>query len=143
MVPAATMMFDRRCHRSGPLKRPRIRRDVRLDWLRPGRSPLHLDDLGVLATRACKATSTPISAPAAAITGTLMPFLFPLLTSGTVTTGRELVADVLLVTGGAWSVWSLRSLGRNLSVIAQAREVAEHGPYRWIRHPLYTGESCG
>ena len=51
-----------------------------------------------------------------------------------------MVADILLVAGTAWSVWSLRSLGRNLSVIAQAREVVEHGPYRWIRHPLYTGE---
>ena len=36
--------------------------------------------------------------------------------------------------------WSLRSLGRNLSVIAQARDVADRGPYRWIRHPLYAGE---
>jgi protein-S-isoprenylcysteine O-methyltransferase Ste14 len=91
-----------------------------------------------------KATSTSITANAVAITATLTPFVFPLLTSGTVTAGRELVADVFLVAGTGWSVWSLRSLGRNLSVIAQAREVAEHGPYRWIRHPLYTGEivSC-
>ena len=87
-----------------------------------------------------KATSTSITAHAAAITATLIPFVFPLLYGRTVTTGRELVADILLVTGTAWSVWSLRSLGRNLSVIAQARDVAEHGPYRWIRHPLYTGE---
>jgi len=87
-----------------------------------------------------KATSTSITAHAAAITATLLPFAFPLLTSGTVHIGRELVADILLVTGTAWSVWSIRSLGRNLSIIAQAREVAEHGPYRWVRHPLYTGE---
>jgi protein-S-isoprenylcysteine O-methyltransferase Ste14 len=87
-----------------------------------------------------KATSTSITAHAAAITATLIPFVFPLLTSGKVTTGRELVAVILLVTGTAWSVWSIRSLGRNLSIIAQARGVAEHGPYRWIRHPLYTGE---
>jgi protein-S-isoprenylcysteine O-methyltransferase Ste14 len=87
-----------------------------------------------------RATSTSITAHAAAITATLIPFVFPLLTSSTLATGRVLVADILLVTGTAWSVWSLRSLGRNLSVIAQAREVAEHGPYRWVRHPLYTGE---
>jgi protein-S-isoprenylcysteine O-methyltransferase Ste14 len=37
-------------------------------------------------------------------------------------------------------VWSLRSLGRNVSVIPQARKLAEGGPYRWVRHPLYTGE---
>jgi protein-S-isoprenylcysteine O-methyltransferase Ste14 len=87
-----------------------------------------------------KATSTAITANAAAITATLIPFTFPLLTNATVTTGRELIADILLVTGTAWSVWSLWTLGRNLSVIAQAREVVEHGPYRWVRHPLYTGE---
>ena len=63
-----------------------------------------------------------------------------MLTGPTVSMGREVVADILLVGGTAWSVGSLRSLGRNLSVIAQAREVVEHGPYRWIRHPLYTGE---
>jgi protein-S-isoprenylcysteine O-methyltransferase Ste14 len=25
-------------------------------------------------------------------------------------------------------------------VLAQAREVVQRGPYRWVRHPLYTGE---
>jgi protein-S-isoprenylcysteine O-methyltransferase Ste14 len=87
-----------------------------------------------------KATSTSIPAHAAAVTATLTPFVFPLLTGDRVSTGRELIADVLLVAGTAWSVWSLRTLGKNLSVIAQAREVVDHGPYRWVRHPLYTGE---
>ena len=53
---------------------------------------------------------------------------------------RQGVSDVLLLAGLAWAVWSLRSLGRNLSVIPQARDVADAGPYRWIRHPLYAGE---
>jgi protein-S-isoprenylcysteine O-methyltransferase Ste14 len=87
-----------------------------------------------------KSTSTSVVANAAAIIATLSPFAFPLLTGTTGSVGRELVADVLLVTGTAWSVWSLCSLGRNLSIIAQARDVVEHGPYRWVRHPLYTGE---
>jgi len=52
----------------------------------------------------------------------------------------QLAADVLLLAGTAWAVWSLRFLGRNLSVLAQARDVVDHGPYRWIRHPLYAGE---
>jgi protein-S-isoprenylcysteine O-methyltransferase Ste14 len=50
------------------------------------------------------------------------------------------VSDVLLLAGTAWAVWSLRSLGRNLSVIAQVRDVADGGPYQWIRPPLYAGE---
>jgi protein-S-isoprenylcysteine O-methyltransferase Ste14 len=87
-----------------------------------------------------KATSTSVTAHAAAITATLIPFSFPMLTDATVSAARALGADILLVIGTAWSLWSLGSLGKNLSVIAQAREVTEHGPYRWVRHPLYTGE---
>ena len=30
--------------------------------------------------------------------------------------------------------------GGNLAVIPRARDVAEAGPYRWIRHPRYAGE---
>jgi protein-S-isoprenylcysteine O-methyltransferase Ste14 len=45
-----------------------------------------------------------------------------------------------LLAGVTWSVWSLHFLGRNLSVIAQARNVVDRGPYRWVRHPLYAGE---
>ncbi|MEU4604433.1 methyltransferase [Kribbella sp. NPDC023972] len=86
-----------------------------------------------------KATSPSITAHVAAITATLTPFVFPLLGGSPVTTGRMLVADILLLTGTAWAVWSLCSLGRNLSVLAQARDVVEHGPYRWVRHP-HTGE---
>jgi protein-S-isoprenylcysteine O-methyltransferase Ste14 len=47
---------------------------------------------------------------------------------------------VLLVCGMSWSVWSPRSLGRSVSVLAQARDVIDRGPYRWVRHPLYAGE---
>lgn len=87
-----------------------------------------------------RASSTSIPANVAAVVATLSPFAFPLLAGPTATLERALAADLLLVAGTAWSVWSLTSLGRNLSIIAQAREVVEHGPYRWIRHPLYTGE---
>jgi len=34
----------------------------------------------------------------------------------------------------------VRYLGRSISVIAQAREVVDGGPYRLVRHPLYLGE---
>ncbi|MFG1912546.1 methyltransferase family protein [Kribbella sp. NPDC048928] len=87
-----------------------------------------------------KATSTSYAAHTAAVTATLLPFTLPLLAGGPPGAGQELVADALLVVGSVWSIWSLRSLGKNLSVIAQARDVVEHGPYRWVRHPLYSGE---
>ncbi len=93
-----------------------------------------------LRRRPATATSGSITAHAAAVTATLAPFAFPLLRGGTPGTGQQVVSDVLLIIGTAWSFWSLRFLGRNLSVIAQAREVVSTGPYRWVRHPLYTGE---
>jgi protein-S-isoprenylcysteine O-methyltransferase Ste14 len=90
------------------------------------------------------ATSRSVTAHLAAVAATLCPFAFPLLAAGSAGTAPQLAADALILAGTAWSVWSMRFLGRNLSVIAQAREVAERGPYRWVRHPLYTGEivSC-
>lgn len=89
-----------------------------------------------------KAAATSGSRPArvAAVAATIMPFGFPLLGAAPPAAGTRLAADALLVAGTGWSVWALRSLGRNLSVFAQARGLAERGPYRWVRHPLYTGE---
>jgi protein-S-isoprenylcysteine O-methyltransferase Ste14 len=86
------------------------------------------------------ATSGSVTAHAAAVIATLTPFAFPLLAAAPPGAGRQLAADALLLAGTTWSVWSLRFLGRNLSVLAQARDVVDRGPYRWVRHPLYAGE---
>jgi protein-S-isoprenylcysteine O-methyltransferase Ste14 len=86
------------------------------------------------------ATTRSITASAIAIMATFTPFAFPLLAGPEPGTARQLAADTLLVAGTAWSVWSLRFLGKNLSVIAQARGVADQGPYKLVRHPLYAGE---
>jgi protein-S-isoprenylcysteine O-methyltransferase Ste14 len=75
-----------------------------------------------------------------AVVATCTPFVFPLLAGAYPASAALVSGDVLLAVGTAWSVWSLRHLGKNLSVIAQARGVAERGPYRYVRHPLYTGE---
>ena len=86
------------------------------------------------------ATSSSITARLAAVAATLTPFTFPLMHAAPPGAGRQYAADGLLVAGTAWAVWSLRYLGRNLSIFAQARELVDGGPYRWIRHPLYAGE---
>jgi protein-S-isoprenylcysteine O-methyltransferase Ste14 len=86
------------------------------------------------------ATSGSVTAHIAAVAGTLTPFVVPLLHGPPPGAAQQLAADLLLVVGLAWAVSSLRFLGRNLSVIAQARQVVDRGPYRWVRHPLYTGE---
>jgi len=46
----------------------------------------------------------------------------------------------LTVAGLLVSVLALRCLSDNLSVVPQARAAVVHGPYRWVRHPLYLGE---
>ncbi len=86
------------------------------------------------------ATTNSVTASAIAVTATFTPFAFPLLAGQAPGSVRQLAADTLLVAGTTWSVWSLRYLGKNLSVIAQARGVADGGPYRLVRHPLYAGE---
>ena len=86
------------------------------------------------------ATSGSVTAHVAALVATWLPFLLPFVRGAPPGRAGQVVSDVLLVAGLAWSVWSLRALGRNVSVLAQARDVASTGPYRWVRHPLYTGE---
>lgn len=42
--------------------------------------------------------------------------------------------------GGLLMIWSLRTLGRNLTdtvVTRKAHTLVVNGPYRWVRHPFY------
>ena len=86
------------------------------------------------------ATSRSVTGYVAAVAGTLLPFTIPMFRGAAPAAGQVYATTILVLAGTAWEVWSLRSLGRSLSIIAQAREVVDRGPYRWIRHPLYAGE---
>ena len=47
----------------------------------------------------------------------------------------------ILLAGSALLVWTFRSLGKNLTdtvVTRKQHTLVSHGPYRWIRHPLYS-----
>jgi protein-S-isoprenylcysteine O-methyltransferase Ste14 len=58
----------------------------------------------------------------------------------TLTTYFSGVAIVAL--GLGFSIWARRTLGRNWSGIVtlkQDHELVRSGPYRWVRHPIYTG----
>lgn len=96
--------------------------------------------VGYLRRGPAIATHGSITGWAAAVIATMAPFPLPFLYGSPPGAARQVAADVLLLAGTACSVWSLWFLGRNLSVIAQARAVADRGPYRLVRHPLYTGE---
>jgi protein-S-isoprenylcysteine O-methyltransferase Ste14 len=47
---------------------------------------------------------------------------------------------VLGAIGLALAIVSLASLGRSFGVFPEARSLVTHGPYQWIRHPLYLTE---
>ncbi|APG03858.1 isoprenylcysteine carboxyl methyltransferase [Luteibacter rhizovicinus DSM 16549] len=52
------------------------------------------------------------------------------------------IAFVLVVTGVALAIWSRVLLGRNWSSVVQIKHdhvLIEAGPYRYVRHPIYTG----
>ena len=41
-----------------------------------------------------------------------------------------------------WLAWSILSLRTNFSVLPEARALANRGPYRIVRHPMYLGYSA-
>ncbi len=52
------------------------------------------------------------------------------------------IGTVLLAAGLLFSVWARRVLGRNWSgtvTVKEDHELIQTGPYRWVRHPIYTG----
>jgi protein-S-isoprenylcysteine O-methyltransferase Ste14 len=52
------------------------------------------------------------------------------------------VSLVIVVVGVSLAIWSRVLLGRNWSSVVQIKrghELVEAGPYRYIRHPIYTG----
>lgn len=67
----------------------------------------------------------------------------PLWHSDFFTNGAVRIAGVLLTALGiAFAVWARRHLGRNWSGLATIKidhELVTSGPYRFVRHPIYTG----
>ena len=52
------------------------------------------------------------------------------------------VGTGLLITGLLFTVWARVVLGANWSgtvTVKQDHELIQTGPYRWVRHPIYTG----
>lgn len=50
------------------------------------------------------------------------------------------ISSVLIISGMLTSFVVLRWLGRAFSIMAEARRLVTHGPYRYMRHPLYVCE---
>src|SRR5450759_4670139 len=50
------------------------------------------------------------------------------------------ISSVLVIAGMAASFMVLRWLGKAFSIMAEARQLITHGPYAFVRHPLYICE---
>jgi protein-S-isoprenylcysteine O-methyltransferase Ste14 len=56
------------------------------------------------------------------------------------------IGVALLLTGLGFSIWARRRLGRNWSgtvTLKEDHELVRTGPYRWVRHPIYSGLLLG
>ena len=62
-----------------------------------------------------------------------LPYLF---TFGNPT---PIIGDLISLAGVLLSMWSVISLGRAFGVAPADRGLVAHGPYRFIRHPMYAG----
>jgi protein-S-isoprenylcysteine O-methyltransferase len=58
------------------------------------------------------------------------------------TPGVEWTGITVLAAGVAFAIWARATLGRNWSgnpTLKEDHELVTRGPYRWVRHPIYTG----
>lgn len=95
---------------------------------------------GYLRRDRARATATKPAVLVAAPMATFLPLTLPHLASTAPSMMMVVLADLLLLGGLVWSVWSVGHLSRCLSVLPQARTLVDRGPYRFVRHPLYSGE---
>lgn len=52
------------------------------------------------------------------------------------------IGFLVVAIGLGFAIWARRVLGRNWSgivTVKQDHELVQEGPYRWVRHPIYTG----
>ena len=95
--------------------------------------------LYLLRGRARASSRSPL-VNAAAVVATFLPFTFAVAPSHP-SLAAIAAGDLLMLAGLGWSLWALAALGKNISIIPQARRLVRSGPYAAVRHPLYVGEA--
>lgn len=53
--------------------------------------------------------------------------------------GPAVASNILALCALAIAVWARLNLGRNIGFVPAQRELVANGPYRFVRHPIYTG----
>ncbi len=93
-----------------------------------------------LRTAAISTSNSPVTNIIAILT-VFMPFTIPLLGNNPcVNPANAVISSVIIILGMLLAIYALLALGRNVSIIPQARKLVKDGPYRLVRHPLYLGE---
>ncbi|SFP55074.1 Protein-S-isoprenylcysteine O-methyltransferase Ste14 [Bradyrhizobium sp. Ghvi] len=75
----------------------------------------------------------------AAFVGTYMPWTIAFF-GETDKALPNLASTACVLIGMVMMLVTIRHLGRSFSLVPQARNVVQTGPYRWIKHPLYLAE---
>lgn len=52
----------------------------------------------------------------------------------------EAISTLLLILGNYLCIVVVLQLGKSISIMAEARKLVTHGPYQFVRHPLYLAE---
>jgi protein-S-isoprenylcysteine O-methyltransferase Ste14 len=76
-----------------------------------------------------------------AIAGTFSLLLLVIVPHDAISPALVLFSTILILAGTTLSVYCLHRLGGAFSIMATARKLVTHGPYRFVRHPLYLAEA--
>jgi protein-S-isoprenylcysteine O-methyltransferase Ste14 len=76
-----------------------------------------------------------------AVAGTFLGVGLVLLPPQEISPALYLVSLVLIISGTVFAIWTGLALGRSISIVPQARRLVTWGPYAFVRHPLYLGET--
>src|SRR5438067_8535841 len=94
----------------------------------------------LIVTRSpAKAQSDGLPPRIAAFVGSYLPWTISLF-GKTDQALPNLASTACVLIGMIMMLVTIRHLGKSFSLVPQARNVVQTGPYRWIKHPLYLSE---
>src|SRR5213593_2081155 len=76
----------------------------------------------------------------AAVIATFLPCALPFVSTAPDEMRFVLPGNCFAMAGLGFTLYALTALGRNVSIVPEARSLVDSGPYGVVRHPLYAGE---